>query len=98
MIVTGGNIRNNHIYLPLEFFPNDAIGGSNKASAATRPVSVTFEPGGTVETDIDGSKRILRTRGPVGDFLARAGVRDGDAVLITRHSPYTYTISKAPAA
>lgn len=98
VIVTGGNIRNNHIYLPLDFFPGDAIGGSNKATAAPRSISVTFQPGVTVETDIDRSKRILRTRGPVGDFLARAGVNDGDSVLITRHSPYAYTISKVSNA
>jgi hypothetical protein len=95
VVVTGGNVRNNHIYLPLDFFPDDAIGGSNKSVAAPRSISVTFEPGVTVETDIDRSKRILRTRGPVGDFLARAGVNDGDTVLIIRHSPYAYTISKA---
>lgn len=98
VIVTGGNIRNNHIYLPLDFFPDDAIGGSNKAAVAPRSISVTFRPGVTVETDIDRSKRILRTRGPVGDFLARAGVNDGDTVLITRHSLYAYTISKASNA
>ena len=95
VVVTGGNLRNNHIYLPLDFFPDDAIGGRNKDIAATRKITVVFDPGATVETDIDGTKRILRARGPVGDFLARAGVEDGNAVLITRTAPYSYTIRKA---
>jgi hypothetical protein len=96
VIVTGGNIRNNHINLLLDFFPGDAIGGSNKSTAARRSISVTFQPGMTVQTDIDGTKRILRVRGPVRDFLTRAGVKDGDTVLITRTAPYAYAISKAP--
>ena len=96
VIVTEGNINNNHIYLPLDFFPEDALGGSNKAAAAARTISITFQPGMTVETDIDRTKRILRVRTPVGDFLARAGVKAGDAVLVTRTAPYAYTFQKAP--
>lgn len=94
--MTGGNIRRNHVYLPLDFFPAEAIGGSNKATAAPKAICVTFQPGVTVETGIDGAKRFLRARGPVDDFPARAGVEDGGAVLITRTTPYAYTISKAP--
>jgi len=89
VIVTGGNLRNNHIYLPLEFFPADAIGGSNKRKAAPRTITVTFRPGATVETDIDRTKRILRARTQVGDFLFRNRVREGDAIRITRTSPYS---------
>ncbi len=95
VVVTGGNVRNSHIYLPLDFFPEDAIGGRNKVEAAARTVSVTFRPGMTIETDIDRTKRMMRARGPVGDFLARAGVEGGDAVLITRMAPYAYIIAKA---
>lgn len=63
VVVTGGSIRNNHIYLPLDFFPADAIGGSNKSELARKLISVSFEPGQTVMADIDGTKRILRARG-----------------------------------
>jgi hypothetical protein len=43
--LTGGNIRNGHIYLRsvAHLFPADAIGGGNAATAGT-PVRVTFEP------------------------------------------------------
>jgi hypothetical protein len=92
--VTGGNLRNNHLYLPLDFFPADAIGGRNRAEAALRTITVTFSPGQTVECDIDGTKRILRTRGPVGDFFARAGVRDGDVVRVVRTGPYAYRVDR----
>lgn len=94
VVITGGNIRNNHIYLPLEFFPTDAIGGKNKDEAAPRQLSITFQPGQVVHTDIDGTKRILRVRAPVGDFMARSGIVEGDKVVIRRNIPYAYSISK----
>jgi len=92
--VTGGNVRNNHIYLPLDFFPADVIGGSNKTEMASRTVTVMFSPGTTVETDIDGAKRIFRARGAVADFFRRAGVKEGDNVRLINHGPYRYEISK----
>lgn len=94
LTVTGGNIRNNHIYLPLDFFPPDAIGGSNKSEVAARTISVTFSSGDAVQTDIDRTKRILRARGAVVDFFGRAGVREGDSIRITNTGPYCYEISK----
>lgn len=94
LTVTGGNIRNKHIYLPLDFFPQDAIGGSNKSEAAARTISVTFSPGDIVEADIDRTKRILRARSAVGDFFGRAGVREGDSLRLTNTGPYCYKISK----
>lgn len=92
--VTGGNLRNNHLYLPLDFFPADAIGGRNRAEAAPRAITVTFSPGQNVECDIDGTKRILRTRGPVGDFFSRAGVCEGDVVRVVRTGPYAYRVDR----
>jgi hypothetical protein len=92
--VTGGNIRNSHLYLPLDFFPQDAVGGSNKSESAARTISVTFTPGTTVETDIDRTKRILRARSAVADFFERACVREGDTVAIVSTGPYRYEITK----
>ena len=93
--LTGGNIRNNHISLSsiIGLFPADAIGGRNAAQAADRTIHVTFTPGMTVSTDIDGSKKLLRTRGPVGDFFARSGAGEGDTVAICRTAPYAFTFS-----
>lgn len=94
LTVTGGNIRNKHIYLPLDFFPQDVIGGSSRLETAVHPIVVSFSPGETVETDIDRTKRILRARGAVGDFFERAGVREGDSIRLTNTGPYRYEISK----
>ncbi|MEH2560154.1 hypothetical protein V1286_007683 [Bradyrhizobium algeriense] len=96
--VTGGNLRNDHLYLPLDFFPTDAIGGRNRSEAASRMISVTFTPGATVETDIDRAKRILRERGAVADFFARAGVKEGDSLRLTNTAPYRYEVSKVANA
>jgi hypothetical protein len=93
--VTGGNIRNGHIYLPLDFFPDDAIGGSNKASAAPREITVVFKPGSTLQTDIDRTKRIIRGRGAMADFFVRANIVEGDKVRITRTAPHTFVFEKA---
>jgi hypothetical protein len=94
LAVSGGNIRNNHFYLPLDFFPPDAIGGSNRSETAARTISVTFSPGQVVETDIDRTKRTLRSRSAVGDFFKRAGVREGDYLRVANTGPYCYEISK----
>ncbi|MET3842047.1 ASCH domain-containing protein [Bradyrhizobium sp. OAE829] len=92
--VTGGNIRNNHIYLPLDFFPQEVIGGNNKFESAARTISVTFRPGQAIETDIDRTKRILRARSAVGEFFAAADVVEGDVVCILKTSHFCYEISK----
>jgi hypothetical protein len=94
LTVTGGNIRNNHIYLPLDFFPESAIGGGNKTQTAARTISVTFRPGQTIETDIDRTKRILRARSAVAEFFAVAGVQEGDLVSLTKTGHFNYEISK----
>jgi hypothetical protein len=94
LTVTGGNIRNSHFYLPLDFFPHDAIGGSNRSETAARTISVTFSTGEMVETDIDRTKRILRARSAVGDFFERAGVCEGDSLRLTNTGAYCYEISK----
>lgn len=92
--VTGGNIRSNHIYLPLEFFEPGVIGGSNKSKLAAQTISVTFKPGQVVETDIDGGKRILRARSAVADFFIGANVREDDVVCIKKTGAFSYEISK----
>lgn len=92
--LTGGNVRNNHIYLPLDFFPDDAIGGGNKSDVAPRTVAVRFQPGTSIETDIDRTKRILRSRSAVGEFFTRAGIAEGDRLIIRRTGAYSYDIAK----
>jgi hypothetical protein len=96
--LTGGNLRHHHIYLPLDFFPADAIGGRNKSETASKTLTVTFQPGLTVETDIDRGKKILRARSAIRDFLAKAGCKEGDTVRIACVAPYVYEFTKGEDA
>lgn len=93
--VTGGNVRNSHIYLKeaLGFFPADAVGGSNAADPG-KPI--VFRMGGEeVETDLDGAKAIIRDRGAMKRFFEREHVAAGDLILIERLGKRLYEISKA---
>lgn len=93
--LTGGNIRNGHIYLrrARHLLPDDVIGGPNAQAAAARLLTVTFEPGPTTTTDVAGDKMILRHRGPVREFFQAAGAREGDEAVIERTAPYSLRIS-----
>lgn len=93
--ITAGSLRNNLLYVPLDFFPEDAIGGSNKSEPADRAIQVTFSPGRTVETDIDCVKRIIRARGAVGEFFAQGAVREGDVITLRKISSHKYEVSKS---
>lgn len=93
--LTGGNIRNAHIYLKdhLDLFPPDSIGGSNKTQAAEKTLILDFEHGETVETDIDGAdKKIFRDRGVVRRFMEAFLARPGDEIEIENTAPYRYSI------
>ena len=93
--VTGGNVRNAHIYLreAIGFFPSDSVGGSNAAEAA-KPIRLRIA-GEEVETDIDGSKFIFRDRASTKRFFEREHVEEGDLILIERESSRLYSVSKA---
>jgi hypothetical protein len=98
--LTSGNLRHSHVYLRsiLDFFPSDAIGGSNKTGVAARNLRVTFDPGGTIETDIAGDKGILRARGgTLRRFFEDSGASPGDTVEIIRTGPYAYTFTLLPS-
>ena len=93
--LTDGNIRNGHIYLRAFFdqFPPDAVGGSNKDSLADRLLIVETGAGNTFETDLDGSKRFFRARGPIKAFFAETGAQACDFVCIDEVSPYRYRLT-----
>jgi hypothetical protein len=93
--LTQGNINNNHFSLraAISLLPKDSIGGKNRAEAG-KPIQVHFQGGETIETDVDGDKMILRRRGPIGAFFARAGCAEGDTLRITRVSERVFHISR----
>lgn len=93
--ITQGNIDNNHIYLRsfFEKFPADAIGGSNRASAAQREIAVHWGGNTVVMTDLDGAKKFFRKRGWIREFFDRHGVRAGDTVTVEEIAPYSYRVA-----
>ncbi|MFJ5486147.1 ASCH domain-containing protein [Hansschlegelia beijingensis] len=103
--LSDGNIRHGHFYLRsvLGFFPETAIGGSDASQQARFLLTVRYEPGATVRTDIAGPNRIslekrsvhffFRERGPIRDFFARSGAQGGDTVVIRRDAPGSYTVT-----
>jgi DNA polymerase-3 subunit epsilon len=92
--VTAGNVRNHHINLngTLGLFPDDAVGGSNKASCGAQ---ITLLIGAdAVQTDVDGTKGIFREGAAIRRFFAEEGVEEGDLLLIERRGERTYGLSK----
>ncbi|GGC85678.1 hypothetical protein [Chelatococcus reniformis] len=93
--INEANLRNNHFYLrPLiDRFPADVIGGSNKASAARREVTIDWGGPKPVQTDIDGKdKKFFRARGWIGAFYRLNGAQAGDVVVIEETAPYRYRV------
>lgn len=92
--LTGGNIRNSHFYLRAvrHLLPLDSIGGSNKGSAG-RTISVSFVPGQTIETDVDGTKMILRDRASVRAFFETANPDVGDHMVFRSVGDRSFTAS-----
>ncbi|CAO4172090.1 hypothetical protein [Methylorubrum aminovorans] len=99
------NIANGHFYLRsiLEFFPPEAVGGSDKTQTADRLLTVRYQPGGTVDTDIAGPNRgnlqkrsshlFFRDRASIRDFFARSGAQGGDTLIIRREPQNNYTVT-----
>ncbi len=93
--VTGGNVRNHHIYLRGAFglFPDDCFGGSN---AYARGALITVRIGGElVETDIDEEKAIFRERAAVRRYFEEERVSEGDLIVIQRLQPREFQLWKA---
>lgn len=101
--LTNANVKSKHIYITAarHLMPRDVVGGSRKTDLASRLLTVVFEPGQTVQTDIPsdaktGSPRnFFRERAAVADFLERIGAQAGDEVRIRRTAPHTFHISRA---
>jgi hypothetical protein len=98
MPITGGNLRNHHFYLRTctHLIPEGGVGGKNREDPG-QPFQVMFEPGTTVETDVDGSKMILRNRQAVRDFFKRTGASEGDFVVIERVADRQLLVRLQPA-
>ena len=94
VVLTEGNIANNHIYLRGFFdrFPQDAVGGSNKASAAQRAVTIDWGGPEPIVTDLDGSKKLFRARSWIGAFFTLNRAAAGDRVIVEQTAPFHYIV------
>jgi ASCH domain len=104
--ISDGNIKNHHVYLRsvLPFFPTDCVGGCDETQIAPRSVTLVFEGGPTISTDIAGPDKLGREErsahyffrnargGVIRPFFERLRAEPGDEVVIRRSSPYAYTI------
>ena len=92
--LTGGNIRNNHIYLTkvMDLFPDNYIGGASKKEAAAENLLLDVGGGKQFETDIDGKKKIFRSRVALKTFYQTYDVIIGDTVVITEISDGHYSV------
>lgn len=93
-VLSDGNLRNAHFYLRdlVAAFPADAIGGPNSASGASGTVTIDWGGALPAVTDIDGTKRIFRSRGWIRTFFERTGARAGDTVVIEQTGARSYRV------
>jgi hypothetical protein len=95
--LTGGNIRNNHIYLRgyPSFFPPDCVGAPSRRDGEGRLLTIWMDGfDDPIRTDIaGGNKLLLRKRAPIGRFFHHHQLLEGDAVRIERLGDDTYRIS-----
>jgi hypothetical protein len=94
IVLTGGNIRNNHLYLSeiMDLFPIDAVGGSNEEARAPRLLEIHCGIGEPIITDIAGDKKIFRRRAWVAEFLQVHHLTEGDKVIIEKTGPSRYHV------
>lgn len=93
--VTGGNLRNGHIYLAkhLDHFPNDCIGSPNARDGEGVPISLTFAgTGEQTTTDIPSDKLIFRARRPWRRFYEHCDVQEDDLIAIERIGARAYKV------
>jgi ASC-1-like (ASCH) protein len=93
--ITAGNIKNNTLYATsaIERFPEWAIGGASKADAG-EPMTLMLLEGPTVQTDIVGGRKLLRTR-VWGGWFRKHGAKPGDRVIFTPMNEATYFVGLA---
>ena len=92
--LTGGNIRNNHIYLTkvMSLFPDCYIGGSKKADMANSTLKLDVGNGKYFDTDIAGDKKIFRTREGLRAFFEHFDLTEGDSVILSTATKGNYKL------
>lgn len=95
--LTGGNLRNNHVYLRehLDFFPKDSVGGPAAKDGEGRRLTLWLsglaEP---VVTDIAGGNKLFFRRRFWAPFFQRHQLGPGDAIRIADEATTRTTCSR----
>lgn len=92
--LTQGNLDYSHMYLSgvIDFFPEDAIGGTNNCDLAPRLLEVHCGTASPVRTDIADDKKIFRRRAWVKAFFLAHNLAAGDRVIIERMDSDRYHV------
>ena len=99
--ITGGNLRNFHIYFSghQDFFPKECVGGSNRKKGVAHTIKLIVAGlDNPVETDIasngknGGSRNFFRKRDWVRLFFNKHQIREGDVIAIERLEKYVYRV------
>jgi hypothetical protein len=92
--LTDRAIRNGNLSVraALHLLPDGVIGGSSRGETASSLLTIVFNPGEIVETNVPGDKMTSRCRGAIADFLARSGALAGDQVLLRRRADGTLSV------
>jgi hypothetical protein len=92
-VLTSGNLKNNHVYLndAAALFPAQCQGGATRADAG-RPVTLRFDDGTEIETDVVRSRGLFRARAPWGKWFRSRRARVGDTVEIDQRGDRHYAV------
>ncbi len=98
--LTGGNIRNSHVYLTkvMSMFPDRFIGGSNKSQIAKEMLKLDVGNGKVFETDIAGDKKIFRSREALKAFFENFDVVEGDELSLSTSGNGLYVLRPTESA
>ena len=92
--INQASVDNNYIRLTdcMSMFPADIIGGRHKGLAAKRKAKLKLYGVGDVMSDIDGEKSFFRSRGAISKFFKINFLKNGDRVVLVKHTPYEYEL------
>lgn len=88
--INQANIDHNHFYLSscIDFFPIDAIGGSNASEKAKKEIRISLPFSEDVLTDIAGDKKIFRKRAWIGKLYKHSNAVVFDQIKMDWVAPY----------
>jgi len=98
--ITGGNIRNDHIYISghHDFFPKECYGSSESKKGLGKPLILLLEGlNKEIETDISNGtngkpRNFFRKRNWVSKFFKQFNICEGDVIAIEKITKYKYRV------